>query len=80
MECEICGSEIDEKGTRSDTKYHPICKRFRNHLDAAVRAAREIMPTLDGYAARRIRREAFIASNRMGAILQKRDSRGRFCC
>ena len=78
--CRICDVEIDQENTKVKRQYHPACKRFRNFLDATVRAAREIVEEHPTDRARsNIRHEAFVASNRMGAILQRRDARGRFC-
>lgn len=77
--CEICGSKVSQDGTRSPRMYHPRCKQFKNHLDAATRAAREIREEMPEESRRLLRHHAFVATNRIGAILQKRDGRGRFC-
>lgn len=79
MKCEVCGNEIEDLGPRKQRRYHDACKRWRNFLDAAIRAAQEMdpRPTADG--ARFIRQETFRASNRMAAITQPRDRLGRFC-
>jgi hypothetical protein len=81
MKCGICGDEVDQTGTRSRRLYHPACKRFRNFLDAAERAAKEIVAEdRTDWGRRIIRRHVFTLANQVGAILQRRDERGRFCC
>jgi len=79
MKCQVCGHPIPDTGSKQKKLYHEPCKKWKNFLDAAVRAAQEMdpKPTPDG--ATFIRQETFRASNRMAAIVQPRDSHGRFC-
>ena len=79
MICAVCGHEVDQAGTKAPRLFHPVCNQLRNHLDATLRAAREwaaLKPTAK--ARSDLRRELFVATNRMAAITQFRDSRGRF--
>lgn len=80
MKCGVCECEIDQDGTKSKRQYHPACKKLKNYLDAAERAAREIAADdLTDWRRQRIRRYAFTLANQVGAIMQRRDAQGRFC-
>lgn len=76
--CQVCGHELLDRGPRQQRLYHDACKKWRNFLDAAIRAAGEISPKPTSAGASFIRQETFRAANRMSAIAQPRDERGRF--
>ena len=78
-DCEVCGHPIESTPGKVPKKYHPPCKRFRNYLEAAVRAVKEMDPKPTAGAAREIRHEATVASYRIGAMVQPRDRFGQFC-
>ena len=77
--CLICGNPVEGVHGKVQKKYHRPCRDFKNFLEAAVRAVKEINPKPTEEAAREIRHEATVASYRIGAMVQPRDSRGRFC-
>ena len=76
--CEVCGHPIELKPGKVQRRYHTPCKKWRNFLDAAVRAAREINPKPPHRQSTYIRQEATRAANRMAALAQPRDALGRF--
>ena len=79
MKCQVCGHPLGDRGPRKQRLYHDACKKMKNYLDAAVRAAKEMeqRPTPEGST--NIRRMAMKASNQMAALAQQRDEYGRFC-
>ena len=77
--CEVCGDPVEAVPGKTRKRYHPACKKFRNYLDAAVRAVKDMDPRPEGEAASKIRHGAMVAACRIGATVQKRDARGRFC-
>ena len=77
--CKVCGHPVKTIKGKVQKWYHPACKKYRNFLGAAVRAVKEMNPKPTEEAASKIRHEAMIASYRIGATVQKRDARGRFC-
>lgn len=79
MKCKVCGNELPKPKRGQQKTYHEPCKRWRNYLDAAVRAAQEMDPKPTREGATVIRQETFTAANRMAAIAQPRDELGRFC-
>lgn len=79
MKCQVCGHPIEDPGPRKQKLYHEPCKRLKNYLDAAVRAARDIDPKPDRSGATMIRQRCCKASNQISAIAQVRDKYGRFC-
>jgi hypothetical protein len=76
--CEVCGHPVKSTPGKVTKRYHDACKRWRNYLDASVRAAREMNPRPTPRQAIYIRQEATRAANQMAALAQPRDSRGRF--
>ena len=78
LPCEVCGQPIKIGLGNTRIRYHPACKKFRNYLEAAVRAVKEMDPKPTDEAARKIRREAFVAQCRISASVQDRDALGRF--
>lgn len=76
IDCPICGDPVPQTGTRAKRLYHPECKRFKNHLDAAVRAGGQIL-LLDTETKRTIRALLFRAANQFRTP-QLRSSDGRF--
>ena len=79
LPCDVCGEPIKIVSSKTRKRYHPACKKFRNYLEAAVRAVKEMDPKPTPEAASKIRHEATVAAYRIGATVQPRDSRGRFC-
>jgi hypothetical protein len=79
LPCDVCGDPIEVTFGKTRKRYHPTCKKFRNYLEAAVRAVKEMDPKPTEEAAGKIRHEAMIASYRIGATVQKRDRFGQFC-
>jgi transposase len=77
--CEVCGNPVEYVPGKVKKRTHLACGRYRNFLEAAVRAVKEMDPKPTEVAAREIRHEAMVASYRIGATVQKRDARGRFC-
>ncbi len=77
--CEVCGNPIKHIPGKVQKTYHRPCRDFKNFLKAAVRAVRQMDPKPTVEASREIRHEAAVASYRIGAMVQPRDSRGRFC-
>lgn len=76
--CEVCGHPIKSRPGKVEKRYHMPCKKWRNFLDAAVRAAQEINPKPTHRKSTYIRQEATRAANRMAALAQPRDALGRF--
>lgn len=77
--CDVCGHPTESVPGKVQKTRHRPCRDFKNFLAAAVRAVREMDPKPTPAAAREIRHEATVASYRIGALVQPRDSRGRFC-
>jgi len=81
--CPVCGRPIRRNPcARKQPTYHPACKRFRNHLDAAYRALLEIAfdRSLAGLQrSRLLRRELISIANLMPIRRHNhRDDQGRF--
>jgi transposase len=77
--CPICGNPIKSTPGKVQKTYHRPCRDFKNFLEAAVRAVREMDPKPTPDASREIRHEATVASYRIGATVQPRDRFGQFC-
>ena len=77
--CDVCGNPIKHIPGKVQKTYHRPCRDFKNFLEAAVRAVKEMDPKPTPGAAREIRHEATVASYRIGAMVQPRDRFGQFC-
>lgn len=77
--CDVCGHPIKSVPGKVQKKRHKPCRDFKNFLAAAVRSVRQMDPKPTPVAASKIRHEATVASYRIGAMVQPRDARGRFC-
>ena len=74
--CKICGDPVPQTGTQAKRLYHPDCKKFKNHLDAAVRAGKAI-ELLDAQTQKVVRGLVFSAANQFRPW-QLRGHDGRF--
>jgi hypothetical protein len=79
LPCEVCGHPVEIVPGKVKKRYHLPCKRFRNYLEAAVRAVKEIEPKPTPEAAKKIKHNTFVALCRIGATVQPRDQFGQFC-
>lgn len=77
--CEVCGNPIEVIPGKVQKRYHGACKDFKNFLEAAVRAAKQIDPAPTDECRKKIQHQAFKAQCRIHASVAKRDALGRFC-
>ena len=76
LRCLVCGGPVSQRGTRAKRLYHPECKKVKNYIDAAVRAAHAI-DVLDDGTKRTIRGLLFSAAHQLRTP-PLRDACGRF--
>jgi hypothetical protein len=77
--CPVCGHPTESVHGKVQKKYHRPCRDFKNFLEAAVRAVKDIDPKPTPEAAKKIKHKTFVALCRIGATVQPRDQFGQFC-